>query len=334
MQNKYAISRYKLIDARIIMKQRNAPSLIDLVDYVSEKLETLISESTIQKDIYAMRFDQGLGFFAPIVFDRKQKGYIYTDSDYSINKIAVSAEDLQGLELAIGILEQFKDLPAIKIFDDAISKIATSIKYNMEQNSSSKILYLDRPKRYMGIEFLNDVVDAIRNRKVLKIQYKSFTKGELKKHIVHPYFVKEYNGRMYLVAKDIHPTKASKFLTFSFDRMIQLLNTNQTFMEEEMDPENYFQSTIGISLTGKNPEKIILKFDISQKNYVQSQPLHHSQKIIKETKSHLLIEIFVVINYEFSSLLLSLKDNVTVIKPLHLAKEIKEMALKIAQRYK
>ncbi len=334
MYNKFAVSRYKLIDARITMKQKKAPSLQDLVEYVSEKLEIETSSSTIQKDIYAMRFDSGLGFFAPIEFDRKLKAYIYTDPFYSINKIAVSPEDLQGLELAIGILEQFKDVPAIKLFDDAINKIATSIKYNIEHSAPSKILYLDRPKRYTGIEFLNDIVEAIRNKNVLKIQYKSFVKKEIKKHTVHPYFVKEYNGRMYLIGKDIHPTKPAKFLTFSFDRMNQIVKLNQTFNEEHVDTDNYFNSTIGVTKTDKNPEKIILQIDSLQKNYILSQPLHHSQKILKETKKYLLIELNVVINYELTSLLLSFKNNVKVIKPQSLVREIKEIASNICKLYK
>lgn len=62
MKNKYAVTRYRLIDNRMTMKQKPAPSLQEIVDYVSEKLGTTVSVSSIQKDIYAMRNDEGLGF--------------------------------------------------------------------------------------------------------------------------------------------------------------------------------------------------------------------------------------------------------------------------------
>nr|MBP6315710.1 WYL domain-containing protein [Chitinophagaceae bacterium] len=315
------------------IKQKPAPSLQDIVDYVCEKMGTTVSVSSIQKDIYAMRFDEGLGFFAPIEYDKYKKGYVYTDPDYSINNIPVSEEDLQGLEMAIGILEQFKDLPAIKLFEDAISKIASSVKQSREHKGDSKILLLDRPKRYKGIEFLTEMVEAIRQKKVMRIYYQPFNKTEVKKHTVHPYFIKEYNGRMYLIAKDIHPTKESIFLTFAFDRISEAIKMNQSFHEEEMDKENYFNAAIGISLTGEKPEKIVLQVDHSQANYIKSQPIHHSQKIVKETKEHISIELDLVINYELVATILSLGDKVKVLKPATLAHRIKTVAEGIVAKY-
>ena len=78
MKNKNASARYRLIDIRINMKQKNVPSLQDLVDFVSEKIGEKVSVSSIQKDIYAMRYDESLGFLAPIEYDNYKKGYVYT----------------------------------------------------------------------------------------------------------------------------------------------------------------------------------------------------------------------------------------------------------------
>ncbi|HQW46503.1 MAG TPA: WYL domain-containing protein [Chitinophagaceae bacterium] len=333
MKNKYAVTRYRLIDNRMTMKQKPAPSLQEIVDYVSEKLGTTVSVSSIQKDIYAMRNDEGLGFFAPIEYDSFKKGYVYKDPNYSVNNIPVSEEDLQGLEIAIGILEQFKELPAIKLFEDAINKIASSVKQSRENKINSNILLLDRPKRYKGIEHLSEIVDAIRQKHEMRIQYQPFNKTEAKKHRVQPYFIKEYNGRMYLIAKDIHPTKKPIFLTFAFDRMSDVLKMNQTFNEDEMDRENYFNATIGISLTGEKPEKISLQFEPTQANYVKSQPVHHSQRIVKDTKNQLVIELEVVVNYELIAMLLSFGEKVKVLKPLSLAQKITNIAQAVLSKY-
>ena len=66
MRNKNALTRYRLIDSRMTIRQKPAPSLAEIVDYVSEKMGTSISVASIQKDIYAMRYDESLGFNAPI----------------------------------------------------------------------------------------------------------------------------------------------------------------------------------------------------------------------------------------------------------------------------
>lgn len=333
MQHKNATTRYRLIDARINLKQKNAPKLQEIVDFVSEKLGEKVSVSSIQKDIHAMRYDESLGFLAPIEYDSYKRGYVYTEENYSINKIPVSEEDLQGLEIAIGILEQFKEIPAIKLFEDAINKIASSVKMSREQTQQSNILILDRPKRYQGIEYMPDIVEAIRQKNVIKFLYQPFTKTEGKKHTVHPYFIKEYNSRMYLIGKDIHPTKESKFLTFSFDRMNDVLKMNQKFQEEIIDKESYFKSAIGISLPNKKPEKLVLQFDPAQANYLKSQPIHHSQKIEKETKNSFTISVELVINYELMAMLLGFGDKMKVLKPLTLATNIKSIAKNVFDQY-
>lgn len=333
MKHKNSFARYRLIDNRMTMKQKPIPSLQEIVDYVSEKLGTPISVSSIQKDLKAMRYDESLGFKAPIEYDLYKKGYYYTDPNYSISNIPVSEEDLQGLEIAIGILEQFKEIPAIKLFEDAITKIASSVKQSREKVSGGGILLLDRPKRYQGIEYLNDIVEAIHGKHVMRINYQPFTKNEPKKHTVHPYFIKEYNGRMYLIGKDIHPTKESKFLTFALDRMSDVIKMNTTFREEALDKENYFKAAIGISLPGSKPEKMVLTFAPEQANYLKSQPIHHSQKVMKDTSKEFRISLELVVNYELKTLLMSFGDKVKVIKPDTLAAEIKQSMQKAYEQY-
>jgi len=315
------------------MRQKQAPSLREIVDYVSEKMGQPISVASIQKDIYAMRYNESLGFNAPIEYDQYKKGYVYTKPDFSITNIPVSEEDLQGLEIAIGILEQFKEIPAIKLFEDAITKLASSVKQSRDKANAGSILLLDRPKRYQGIEYMGDIVDAIHGKNVLKVSYQPFTKTEPKKHTVHPYFIKEYNGRMYLIGNDIHPTKASKFLTFAFDRMSDVVKMNQTFREQEVDKENYFRAAIGISLPDSKPENIVLLFDPIQSNYLQSQPLHHSQRILKDTEEEFVISVDLLVNYELKSLLQSFGDRVKVLEPKVLADEMKEVAMNVVEKY-
>jgi predicted DNA-binding transcriptional regulator YafY len=108
---------------------------------------------------------------------------------------------------------------------------------------------------------------------------------------------------------------------------------NQTFNEDEMDKENYFNATIGISLTGEKPEKISLQFEPTQANYVKSQPVHHSQRIVKDTKNQLVIELEVVVNYELIAMLLSFGEKVKVLKPLSLAQKITNIAQAVLSKY-
>lgn len=85
MKNKNAQARYNLINHRLRNNMRPCPSLQELVDYVNDRLAAEVSVSTIQKDIYAMRHDENLGYFAPIMYDPYQNGYFYTDKEFTIS---------------------------------------------------------------------------------------------------------------------------------------------------------------------------------------------------------------------------------------------------------
>lgn len=333
MKNKNAYARYKLIDTRLRLKQQEPPKLQDLVDYVSERLDMSISTSSIQKDIYAMRYDSALGFDAPIEYDRYSRAYKYSDEDYSISNIPLSVEDLKGLEFATGILEQYKDIPAIKVFEDAISRMAATVRQSMQNENKSAIIIPDRPNKYEGVEYMPPMFDAIKNKKECVLKYQPFNKEE-KKHKIHPYFIKEFNGRWYLIAKDIHPTKEAKFLTFAFDRVKDIIVMNKKFVEEELDAKKHFEATIGISRSDNEAEEILLSFSPNQAQYLISQPLHHSQKIIEQTENAFQISLHVVINYELQEKIKGYGEQVTVLKPKHLASEIQAAAKKVVELYK
>ncbi len=325
--NKDAYSRYKLLDQRIRNTRKTAPTLEDLVEFVSDKLGKTVSVSSIQKDIKAMRYDENLGFLAPIAYDLRKKAYCYTDPGYSIEQMNLSEEDLQGLETAIGILQQFKSLPAIKFFEESISRMAASVKKNREATASKENYFLlDRPLRYIGAQHMSSIVDAIRDKRVLRIEYQSFNKPTAKNHTVHPYFIKEYSGRLYLIANDVAPGKAAKFLTFSLDRMVAVKDTYDSFEEQYVDKTEYFNNTLGISYVDGTPEKVVLQYAPSQAGYLTTQPIHHSQKTLKNTDKEFTIELTLVINPELKMRILSSGSQVKVLQPASLQAFIKEEA--------
>ena len=157
--NRDAFTRYRLIDERI--RRRPSPTLEELIAHLSEHLDRPVSKRTVQLDLQEMRYSQSLKFEAPIVFDRAGKSYSYSDIGYSINNLPVTADDLHGLEFAISLLDQFKELPAIKEFGEAIMKIAETVRFNKQSRGEESIIQFDRPNSYRGIEYIEQVVKAI-----------------------------------------------------------------------------------------------------------------------------------------------------------------------------
>ncbi len=330
--NKDAYTRYKLIDACLRRKTKPTPTLQDIVDYVGDKIEKYISVSSIQKDIYAMRYDKNLGFEAPIQYDAKKKGYYYEDPEYYIEKLPVSEEELQGLEMSLGFLQQYTSLPTIKLFEESITRMAASVKKSRE-SFKNDLLFSEKDKKYVGVQYMQEIVNAIRDKHILKLKYQSFATGKLKEHTIHPYFIKEYSGRLYLIANDVAPGKAQKFLTFSFDRVLGVDCLQQKFKEQYLDKANYFSNALGVSNVDDVPQIIKIKCHPTQANYLKSQPIHHTQEIILDNSQEFTFTLKLVINLELKMRILSMGDKAKVIAPSNLVEEIKVIIDNLKKSY-
>lgn len=331
-KNKDAVSRYRWIDERLRNKRLKKPTLDDLIEFVSRKMDKSISVRTIQKDIQDMRHDPELNYHAPIVYDRASGTYAYEDETYSINNIPIEEADLEGLEIAIGILEQFRSLPVIEQFEDAILKIAASLKQNREVLEHKGLIRFSRATQYKGASHIPLIVDAIKNLDVIRISYQSFDRNEPKEHWVEPYHVREYQSRFYLVGKS-QKAKGGTLLTFALDRILELWPTDKKFDEKNFDDASYFQHAIGVTVPQGEPEKVILSFTPHQGKYIKTQPIHPSQQVESDTASECRISIHVVINHELTMLLLSYGANVKVIQPAQLAEKIAAEAKAMLERY-
>ena len=116
--NKYALLRYRIIDRCLTNRMRPYPTKEDLRQACEEGLYGSegehISISTIDKDLWAMRNENELGYHAPIVYNAEHRGYEYEDPDYSISGLNLQEQDLQALRFATLTLLQFRDMPVFQ----------------------------------------------------------------------------------------------------------------------------------------------------------------------------------------------------------------------------
>jgi predicted DNA-binding transcriptional regulator YafY len=122
----------------------------------------------------------------------------------------------------------------------------------------------------------------------------------------------------------------SKIITFALDRMSNLVVTEDYFATPvDFNSDIYFKNTIGITSTNSQPEKIIFKLDAVGSKYLDSQPIHHTQKIIKKGKKRNTYQIKVIQSEELKRFFLSYGKQLEVIEPQslrdYIANEITEM---------
>ncbi len=328
--NKDAYTRYLLIDQRLNNNMLPPPTLTELTEFVSGKMDTQLSESTIQKDILALRKDPNLGYDAPIIYDRSTRGYSY-EYEYSINQLPIDENDLQGISMAISLLSRYQDIPDIANMNNLLTSLAQ--KVNIQKEASNQESPIDFKKnKYIGIEFIPKIIESINQKKILYLDYQRFTSDQIKSHKVHPYFLKEFENRLYLIGLDVRMDKDPLILTFALDRCTDVIPHYEHFTEDIPDRDLFFRDLYGISDANNKAENIELELSDLQYKYLETSPLHASQKLSK-SKGKNIASLRAIINYELTSKILGMGENIKVLKPASLQNNITSIAQKILSRY-
>ena len=330
-KNKNAFIRYRIIDTALRNRHKRFPTKAELIEACSG-LGT-VSARTIDKDIYDMKNDEELAYFAPIEYDRKNNGYYYSDESYSISKIPLKPEDLYALEFACSLLKQFEGIEPVKQFIQSVTKIEDFI--NMKRiagENLNDIIETEKGLNAKGNEHLGVLLSAIKEKKVLMIHYKRFGEVAPKTYTYHPYVLKEYRNRWYVTGKS---ADSGRIIIFALERLLEVIVTKEHFKQDDaFDAKQFFKHSFGISvLSGLKPEKVVIKFNPNEAPYIKSQPLHETQEIIKDNDKEFRISIEVIPSYELRSHILSYGNNAEIIKPESLRKEHRETLEKALKLY-
>ncbi|MFT3795641.1 helix-turn-helix transcriptional regulator [Flavobacterium sp.] len=331
--NKLALIRYKTIDNCLKNRFRKW-TLEDLMEKVSDALyeyegiSSGISRRTVQGDIQMMRSDK-LGYNAPIVIvDRKF--YTYENSDFSITNSPINSADMEKMKEIVSVL---KHLNGFSYFDEMSDMIA-KLENNLHKSADRKKNYIqfESNTRLKGLEHINPLYQAILNKMPLLIEYRSFTAQQSSQQIYYPYLLKEYRNRWFLLAK---PQKG-KLMTLALDRILAFHALRTDVFEEYngVDFERYFDDLLGVTKSERDRgQKVILQFDRQNAPYVLTKPIHHSQTLLKEDESGIIIRIDVVLNFELEKEILGFGECVKVLSPRNLVSRIKRRTEKAAKQY-
>lgn len=323
--NKQALVRYRIIDRCLRDKRQPYPSLETLQEKLEAFLSMSISDSTVEKDLRAMRNDPELGFNAPIKYSKKYKGYHYTDANFTIANVPLSDEDINAIEFAAITLRQFEEIPLFNDFGGTVDKIfqAINIGTALDFEELRQIIQFEKSPKMQGVEYLEMLLQCIKEEKPVRFEYQKFGLKESKAHLVHPYLVKEYRNRWYLIGKQ---DSNDLITTYALDRMDEPEPTKEVTFKKPLDFDSkaYFKHSFGITAFPGEPEEVILSFEPFQGRYVQTQKLHETQEEIQGDGNDYRIRLKVGITIELEMAILSYGEKVRVIKPHSLKERINE----------
>ncbi|MEA4937379.1 hypothetical protein SDC9_128486 [bioreactor metagenome] len=254
------------------------------------------------------------------------------------------------------IQRDFEDIRSIFKIDIVYSKanngyyIAEDESYDIERqleyfdllgtldSELEKFVFVEKRKS-KGTEYLYPLISAIRNSRIVEFRYRKFDNTVTKeKRTVHPYALKEFKGRWYLLAVEVDGRIEERGLikTWGLDRIENLYTTNKLFSKNnQLNIENEFKNCFGIhSDDDKQAEEVILSFSPMSGKYNQSLPLHETQETLIDNENEYRIRLRVKITYDFIMELLSQSESLKVIAPNHLKDkliDIHSLAIKSLQ---
>ncbi len=226
-------------------------------------------------------------------------------------------------------IEYAEDLTGSKVKTWLLNSISINNIVNDSRKLNDRILFEHIPS---GQIFLTPIIEAMRDSLIINITYQRFEDNKPFSFEIHPYCVKIFKQRWYVVA--FNPYK-NDVLIYSLDRIKEVKNTNNTFeLPEDFDAQEYFKHSFGIIVdNNQKEEEVLIKVYNENIKYIETLPLHHSQKVVEEGKGYTIFSYNIKPTYDFKKEILSQSFYMEVLSPKTLRKEIKNMLNQAHNRY-
>lgn len=268
------------------IRQKTYIGLPELIDCVQKELfsngyDNGISQRSIQRDMQEMNAS-----WISILYDKQRKGY-YIPTDETIDTIL---ENLLDHVTLLTTLQTTKDL------SDYI---------------------LPEQRKITGINYVPVLIRALEKSLVIEFDYQKFSESQTTHRTAEPYFLKEFSGRWYLLAKE---TNEGTIKTWGLDRISNLCVNSRHFQRDpQFNPQEHYRNAFGIYTTDHFPiEEVVLSFTPKGGQYLLSRPLHPSQMTLINNDKEIRIKVNLQLTNDFIMELLSQTDKMTIISPQHL----------------
>lgn len=334
--NKNALLRYKVLDNcfRNPGKRYFIDDLISECDNILLEIDPSsngISRRQIFEDISFMESKEGWSIELEKLRDGKKVYYRYVDQSFSINNMPLNDVEINQLKSAINILSQFKGMPQFEWVNELVPKLKQGLT---SDETAATIIEFDSNQYLKGIEHLGTLHNAIFYKKVLEISYQPFEDTEPFKVSIHPYFLKQYNNRWFLFG--YNPEKEKFDWNMALDRIVSIREVQDVYIKNnQINWQDYFEDIIGVTKpVDAEVENVVLLFTGKTGKYMETKPLHGSQKSKWLDDQTLEVRLNIIINYELERLILSYAESVKVLKPLSLKNTILKRLTEATLQYK
>ena len=317
--NKNALLRYKTLD-RCFQNTGRGYNFEELLNEVNlaltedEPNSSGINVRQLREDIRFMR--SNAGYNAPIetkIFDSKKHIYFYSDPSFSIYNSPLNETEAKQMKGALELFQRFSGSPGF----EWVEGMNVMLK-NKFGGGDDKVISFESNVDYTGYNWISPLFNAIVQKKVLWVTYTPFTGGSFS-FVFHPYYLKQYNGRWFILG--LNEELGIETWTLPLDRIHALKDAKIAYISTDLDWDYHFSEIIGVTRYHKPIETVELLFNDKRGKYVETKPLHESQRN-KWTDEGFLVTLKLIPNLELEQVILSYGEDVEVLNPKDLREKI------------
>ena len=187
-----------------------------------------------------------------------------------------------------------------------------------------------------GQNYLQPIIEAMKENRVLNITYNSYWKDEENNFDVQPYCVKLFRQRWYLVARSTYSYYYEQGpRIYALDRIHGLHTTDETFeMPKDWSAEKYFDGCFGIIADQRiKPQTVKLKVSAGQANYIRDLEIHGSQEEIEKNEEYSIFKYYLRPSFDFMQEILWNGEDMEVLEPAWLREEMAGMIMRMWNKY-
>ena len=171
-------------------------------------------------------------------------------------------------------------------------------------------------------DYLAALLEAMKENHTVTITYCAFGKTKSYTFTIEPYCVKLFENRWYVLA---HNVQYDDIRIYGLDRIEDLKVEESAFkLPKDFSASEYFSSYYGIVTNMNiNPEHIVIRAYRDHIPYINSLPLHHSQRLLEDNGEYADFELYLAPTYDFVMRLLHVGAMIEVVSPASLRKTMK-----------
>ena len=136
--------------------------------------------------------------------------------------------------------------------------------------------------------------------------------------IIHPYQLRQNNGRWVLVGKEERQMPRLAYVMLPLDRIddVEITTEKVKWKREDLGIDSYLKDVVGTSVNPESKlEHVVLKVGNPDAEYLETKPLHPSQEVLARDDDSMTFGLDVVLNYELEMKIWAFLRHGEIIEP-------------------